>query len=96
MANFQNLTIRWIEIGKVKGIQGDPTLCKSRASWKATLKALKDDGEGYFITSSEYFEMNDEGMVLLSAIQQLLEEFEDFAGSLWDYHHLGSMTAPSI
>ena len=66
MANFQNVTIKWKKDDKVKGIQREPTLCRSRASWKAT---FKDDGEGYFITSSESLEVNDEGKELPSAIQ---------------------------
>ena len=49
-ANFQELTMRWKENGKERVLQGDPALSKAKASWKATLKAFKADGEGYFIT----------------------------------------------
>ena len=77
LANFQKLTIRWMEKRMVKMIQGDPTLCKSKASWKVALKALKDDGKGYFITASEKGDANEVVQELPQAIQQLLGEFGD-------------------
>jgi len=30
-------------------MKGDPTLCKSQASWKAMMKALNNEGEIYML-----------------------------------------------
>lgn len=30
-------------------IQGDPSLCNRKASWKATMKTLNNDGLGFFV-----------------------------------------------
>ncbi|KAI5386452.1 hypothetical protein KIW84_072834 [Lathyrus oleraceus] len=30
-------------------IQGDPTLCNRKASWKATMKTLNNEGLGFFV-----------------------------------------------
>ena len=48
-ANFQKMTISWKVKERPQGITGDPSLCRAKSSWKATLKALRDDGDGYFI-----------------------------------------------
>lgn len=32
-------------------MKGDPTLCKSQASWKETVKGLNNEGEGYMLAS---------------------------------------------
>ena len=55
---------------------GDPSLCRSECSWKATLKALKYEGEGFLITL-EGREAETVARLVSSATQQLLEEFDD-------------------
>ena len=49
-ANFQKLTMSWKEYGVTRRLLGDPTLSRTKSSWRTTLKALKDKGEGYVIT----------------------------------------------
>ena len=76
-ANFQELTMSWKEKGEIRRLKGDPALGRSQASWKATLKALKDDGEGYFITAAGGGPEPEVGMMISVKTKQLLEEFED-------------------
>ena len=48
VADFEKLTLEWKE--RVRNcIQGDPTLYRAQSSWKANLKVLKNEGEGYFV-----------------------------------------------
>ena len=49
-------------------IHGVPTLCRSKALCKDALKALKDDGEGHFITTSEKVDAKEEKQELPKAI----------------------------
>lgn len=46
-ANFKNLILTWEDKGEQKSMRGDPSLCKSQALWKAMVKALTNQGEGY-------------------------------------------------
>jgi len=39
-ANFKHLILTWGDKGAKKSMQGDPSLCKSQASWKTMVKAL--------------------------------------------------------
>ena len=61
----------------MKKIKGDPTLCKGEASWRATFKALKDDGEGYLIAPSAIEVDSDVAIEVTAATKELLEEFDD-------------------
>lgn len=47
-ANFKNLTIQWEVEGKKLKLQGDPSLSRTQASWKAMMKALHNEGEGFY------------------------------------------------
>ena len=58
-------------------LQGDPALSKAKASWKATLKALKADRERYFITPASGESELAMGIRVSTKTQELLEEFQD-------------------
>ena len=49
VADFEKLTLEWKKEGVRNYIQGDPTLCRAQSSWKAILKVLKNEGEGYYV-----------------------------------------------
>ena len=78
VANFQQLTMRWQDGNTMRRLVGDPTLCCTECSWKATLKALKGDGEGFFITPKKEEAEAVSGLLVSSDTQRLLDEFEDF------------------
>ena len=71
-ANFRNLVLCWGQKGEKKRMKGDPTLCKSQASWKAMMKALNNEGEGLAPTGKvpDKDTLNDD-------ITTILAEFED-------------------
>ena len=48
--DFHELCFKWHANGKAWEILGDLALCHAQALWKSTLKVLKEDGEGYYIT----------------------------------------------
>ncbi|KAJ1383054.1 Aspartic peptidase domain superfamily [Sesbania bispinosa] len=48
-ANFRNLIIKWEVGGSKVALRGEPSLCKAQASWKTLIKALQDEGVGYYI-----------------------------------------------
>ncbi|WVZ12632.1 hypothetical protein V8G54_017162 [Vigna mungo] len=48
-ANFRNMIIKWGDEGGKKVLKGDPSLSKAQASWKSMIKALHDEGVGYYI-----------------------------------------------
>ncbi|CAJ2638342.1 unnamed protein product [Trifolium pratense] len=48
-ANFSNLCLKCELDGKKYTIQGDPTMCNSQATWKTMIKALSDEGMGFYI-----------------------------------------------
>lgn len=52
-ANFGELCLKWKQGGQKYSIQGDPALCTRQASWKAMLKALTDEGMGFYLHSME-------------------------------------------
>ena len=76
-ANFQKMTISWRTKETLQGIHGDPSLCRAKSSWKATLKALRDDGEGYFIAPISQGQERAVPPTPTAGIQRLLAEFED-------------------
>ena len=45
VGNYKNMTLSWVEKGSRVLLRGDPTLCKSKSSWKAALKALRAEGK---------------------------------------------------
>jgi hypothetical protein len=48
-ANFSNLCLKCELDGKKYTIQGDPAMCNSQATWKTMIKALSDEGMGFYI-----------------------------------------------
>ncbi|GAU45214.1 hypothetical protein TSUD_244190 [Trifolium subterraneum] len=48
-ANFSNLCLKCELNGKKYTIQGDPAMCNSQATWKTMIKALSDEGMGFYI-----------------------------------------------
>ena len=48
-ADFQEMSLKWRKEGKQYEIWGDPALCHTQTSWKAAMKALKEEGEGYLL-----------------------------------------------
>ena len=48
--DFHELSLKWYANGKAWEILGDLALCHAQASWKSTLKVVKEDEEGYYIT----------------------------------------------
>ncbi|KAI5387964.1 hypothetical protein KIW84_073887 [Lathyrus oleraceus] len=52
-ANFGELCLKWKQGRQKYNIQGDPALCTRQASWKAMLKALTDEGMGFYLHSME-------------------------------------------
>ena len=77
VGNFK-VTMSWNEKGERRKLQRDPTLGRSKSSLKATLKALKDDGEGYLITPVEGEIEPEAGVMISVETQQLLDGFDDF------------------
>ena len=47
---YQEMTIEWGKKGCHKVLRGDPSLCRTKSSWKTTLKVLRAVGEGYLVT----------------------------------------------
>ena len=74
-ADFKEMTLQWKEGGKLWEIMGDPSLCKARASWKATLQVLKEDGEGYMITPWQDVPIVNEQDGVPHEIYEVLKEF---------------------
>lgn len=76
-ANFRNLVLKWGTSADRIILRGDPALCKGTMSLKTIIKALQNEGEGYYI---EYYHLAKEDSTV-SELQQtwepLLQEFSD-------------------
>ncbi|CAJ2662268.1 unnamed protein product [Trifolium pratense] len=48
-ANFGDLCLKCEVDGQKYTIQGDPAMCNSQATWKAMIKALSNEGIGFYI-----------------------------------------------
>lgn len=76
-ANFRNLVLKWGTGADRIILRGDPALCKGTVSLKTIIKALQNEGEGYYI---EYYHLAKEDSTV-SELQQtwepLLREFSD-------------------
>ena len=77
VGNFRNMTLSWKEKGSRVLLKGDPTLCRSKSSWKAALKALKTEGEGYLVTPMQAELVEKPNDSLSEGVQRLLAEYED-------------------
>ena len=77
VADFEKLTLEWKKEGVRNYNQGDPTLYRAQSSWKAILKVLKNEGEGYFVDPILAAEELASGEEVYKATSKILEEFED-------------------
>ncbi|CAJ2652809.1 unnamed protein product [Trifolium pratense] len=48
-ANFGDLCLKCEVDGQKYTIQGDPAMCNNQATWKAMIKALSNEGIGFYI-----------------------------------------------
>lgn len=76
-ANFGQLTIGWKEGNHRCMIKGDPSLCKDQASWKAMVKALHDDGEGFVVQYQQLTLEAATDHASIKEIEALLEGYQD-------------------
>lgn len=76
-ANFKQLIIKWKEGTQRCMIRGDPSLCKDQTSWKAMLKALQDDGQGYLLQYQQIIMPNAVAVPIVGPIEQILEGYSD-------------------
>ena len=82
LERFKQISRKWPYNGrrertfeKSLGIVGDPSLCKGRALWKATLQVLKEDGEGYLVSPWQEAPTKGEEVEMPSEIRRLMHEF---------------------
>lgn len=77
-ANFRNLVIKWKQGYDKIVLRGDLSLYKGSASWKTMIKALQDDGLGFYV---EYYRITKEGeeslTIPLAAVENILEAYQD-------------------
>lgn len=76
-ANFGHLVIKWKEEGNKLILKGDPSLCKNQASWKTMVKALQDEGEGYFIEYYQLLGTEAKTQTCAADVEAVLEAFKD-------------------
>lgn len=77
-ANFRNLILSSGKRGEKKVMKGDPSLCKTQASWKAMLKALHNEGEGYVISYQAENEDKERNAEMTDCpLKEVLNDFED-------------------
>jgi hypothetical protein len=76
-ANFGNLCLKWKKNGQNYLIQGDPAMCNRQASWKAMIKAMSNDGVGFYVHTVT--DSNNEGTEWVKSEEwnQIISEFED-------------------
>ncbi|KAJ1404919.1 hypothetical protein SESBI_26214 [Sesbania bispinosa] len=55
-ANFQELTLMIPRKGGTMVLKGDPSLSRTAASFRSIMKAIHEDGLGFFLTCAEVFE----------------------------------------
>ncbi|KAI5408711.1 hypothetical protein KIW84_054516 [Lathyrus oleraceus] len=71
-ANFAELSLKWASEGQKHNIQGGPFLCTKQASMKAMIKALHNEGMGFFLQSLQAEEQSPE----LTEWEEVLISFE--------------------
>ncbi|WVY93416.1 hypothetical protein V8G54_032504 [Vigna mungo] len=76
-ANFRNMIIKWGDEGGKKVLKGDPSLSKAQASWKSMIKALHDEGVGYYIAYQQLEDTEENQQLLSDEIKVVLEEYKD-------------------
>ena len=75
--DYNEMTLSW-KVGDTKFcLKGDPTLSRSRASWKLMLKALRNEEEGYLVTPLIASPSEEHNQPQSTEIKALLQEFED-------------------
>ena len=76
-ADFRAMTLQWKVGGRSWKMVGDPSLCRAQATWKTTMKALKEDGEGYYIASNMQQPVKEVAESILEQIKGVLQEFPE-------------------
>ncbi|XP_050916371.1 uncharacterized protein LOC127131495 [Lathyrus oleraceus] len=71
-ANFAELSLKWASEGQKHNIQGDPILCTKQASMKAMIKALHNEGMGFFLQTLQAEEQSPK----LTEWEEVLKSFE--------------------
>ncbi|MCH97071.1 hypothetical protein A2U01_0018064, partial [Trifolium medium] len=76
-ANFSELCLKWSSNGFNYTIQGDPALCNKQASVKAMVKALSDNGIGFYLQSLETSKQTDQPECVDAELEKIMAEFEE-------------------
>jgi len=70
--------LSWGIRGEKKILKGDPAFCKSQASWRALMKALNNEGDGYLLSYQALLIIDAKEVNPLSPnLVVVLEEFDD-------------------
>jgi len=77
VGDYNEMMISWKVEEKNYVIRGDPSLSRSKASWKATLNALKGNKEWYLVTPVSFIDAIKDNPQLSTDAQRLLQEYED-------------------
>jgi len=75
--DYNEMMISWKVEEKNYVLREDPSLSRSKASWKATLNALKGNEEGYLVTSISLIDAVKDNPQLSIDAQRRLQEYED-------------------
>ncbi|MCI24071.1 hypothetical protein A2U01_0045254, partial [Trifolium medium] len=76
-ANFGNLCLKWEVEGRKYLINGDPAMCNRQASWKAMMRALSNEGLGFYVHKVESSSADEKQSEQSNEWDQLLGEFDD-------------------
>ncbi|WVY98421.1 hypothetical protein V8G54_030572 [Vigna mungo] len=71
------MTIKWGDEGGKKVLKGDPSLSKAQASPKSMIKALHDEGVGYYIAYQQLEDTEENQNLLSDEIKVVLEGYKD-------------------
>jgi len=76
-ANFKNLTIKWGKKGNQQVLIGDPSLSKAQTAWKALIKAIQDDGDGFYVACKQPSLEENQVEEIPESFAAILTEFDD-------------------
>jgi hypothetical protein len=76
-ANFGHLCLKWELQGTKCIIQGDPSLCNSQVNWKAMLKAIANQGMGFYVQSVEEVLNENANQNITSDWAGVIKRFDD-------------------
>ena len=77
VGDYNEMMISWKVEEKNYVLRGDPSLSRSKASYKATLNALKGNEERYLVTPIFLTDVVKDNPQLFTGAQRLLQEYED-------------------